>query len=244
MLHIRTQGLICAVRQHGEHHAIVRILTPEHGLIAGYVRGWRSRQMRPILMPGNAVAAELSARAPDQLAGMTVELTTSRGPWHNEPLAAAALEWGAAVTAATLPEEQDYPRLYTALSGLFDAICLAPSARGWAEALVRYELLLLEELGFGLDLSHCAATGKEGDLAFVSPKSAAAVSRGAAVGYEAKLLPLPAFLLTSAHPDWPDLLAGLSLTEYFLSRNFFADRRQDIMATRTVLIDRLKRAVA
>lgn len=244
MLHIRTSGLICAVRPHGEHHAVVRILTPEHGLIAGYVRGGRSRTMRPILMPGNAVMADLSARTAEQLAGMSVELTQSRGPWHGEPLAAAALTWGAALTAATLPEEQPYPRLFAALSGLFDAICLAPSARGWAEALVRYELLLLEELGFGLDLTHCAATGAEADLAYVSPKSAAAVSRAAAAGYEARLLPLPPFLLSGAKPDWPKLMDALTLTEYFLSRNFFADRRHDIMAARSLLVERLKRAVA
>ena len=109
-----------------------------------------------------------------ELAGLTVELVTSRAPWIGEPLASAALDWATTLTGATLPEENAYPRLYSALSALLDAICHAPSARGWATAMVRFELLLLAELGFGLDLSCCAATGQVDDLAYVSPRSARA----------------------------------------------------------------------
>jgi DNA repair protein RecO (recombination protein O) len=120
----------------------------------------------------------------------------------------------------------------------------APAARGWAVALVRYELLLLAELGFGLDLTRCAATGGAGDLAFVSPRSAAAVSRAAAVGYEDRLLSLPAFLLEGGAGDWPSILDGLRLTGFFLERSVMTDWRADVLASRERLVDRLGRAVA
>lgn len=150
-MHLRAQALILGVRQHGEHGAIVRAMTREAGMIAGYVRGGRSRTIRPILQPANLVVGEWRARTEDQLAGLTVELVHSRAPLYAEPLAAAALEWITALTAIALPENQVYPRLYTALDGMIGAIEAAPAARGWAVALVRYEDLLLAELGYGLD---------------------------------------------------------------------------------------------
>ena len=274
MPQLSTQGIVCSVRHHGEHGAIVRLFTPDDGLVAGYVRGGRSRRIRPILIPSNLVAAEFRARTADQLAGLTVELVTSRAPWIGEPLASAALDWATTLTAATLPEENAYPRLYSALlrgggvvvalacgaasvphtahsrlysalSALLDAICHAPSARGWATAMVRFELLLLAELGFGLDLSCCAATGQVDDLAYVSPRSARAVSRGAGQGYKARLLPLPPFLLPSTdaqrRPEWPDIIAGFALTGYYLERSLLADRRGDVMSGRTQMIARLQR---
>ncbi|MDI1295195.1 MAG: DNA repair protein RecO, partial [bacterium] len=190
-----TQAIVCSVRHHGEHGAIARLLTPDHGLTAGYVRGGRSRVMRPVLLPGNVVAAEFRARTQEQLSGLTVELAHSRAPLLAEPLPAAAIDWSCALTAAALSEGTPHPALYQALDGVLGAIEAAPAARGWAVALVRYELLLLAELGFGLDLSRCAATGDSDDLAYVSPRSAAAVSRTGAVGYENRMLPLPGFLL-------------------------------------------------
>ncbi|MBC7985744.1 MAG: recombination protein O N-terminal domain-containing protein [Sphingomonadaceae bacterium] len=148
-MHIRAPAIVCAVRPHAEHGAIARLLTPRDGLVAGYVRGGRSRRLRPVLLPGNIVEAEFRARSEDQLAGLTVELTQSRGALHTEPLAAAAIEWLAALTAATLPEGHPYPRIHAALEGVLAAIEAAPSARRWVVGLVRYELLLLSELGFG-----------------------------------------------------------------------------------------------
>ena len=148
-MHLRAQALILGVRQHGEHGAIVRALTREAGMVAGYVRGGRSRGIRPILQPANLVTGEWRARTEDQLAGLTVELTHSRAPLYSEPLASAALEWVTALTAIVLPEHQPYPRLYEALDGMIGAIEAAPAARGWAVALVRYEDLLLAELGYG-----------------------------------------------------------------------------------------------
>jgi DNA repair protein RecO (recombination protein O) len=239
-----TSAIVCAVRHHGEHGAIVRLLTPNHGLLPGYVRGGRSRALRPVLLPGNVVKAEFRARTEDQLAGLTVELAHSRAPLLAEPLPAVAIDWSCALTAATLPEGTPYPALHQALEGMLGAIEAAPAARGWAVALVRYELLLLAELGFGLDLTRCAASGDADDLAYVSPRSAAAVSRVGAVGYEALLLPLPSFLIEGGMGDWPQILDGLRLTGFFLERSVLTDWRADILAARERLVDRLKRAVA
>ncbi len=239
-----TPALICGVRAHGEHGAIARLLTPDHGLLAGYVRGGRSRALRPVLLPGNLVKAEFRARTEDQLAGLTVELDHSRAPLLSEPLPAAAIDWICALTAVALPEGTPYPALYQALDGVLGAIDAAPAARGWGAALVRYELLMLAELGFGLDLGRCAATGGNDDLAFVSPRSAAAVSRAGAAGYESRLLPLPRFLLEGGSGDWPSIVDGLQLTGFFLERAVLTDWRADTLAARERLVDRLKRAVA
>ncbi|MDY7523079.1 DNA repair protein RecO [Sphingomonas sp. 10B4] len=150
-MHLRVEALILAIRHHGEHGAIVRALTAEHGLQAGYVRGGRSTRIRPILQPANRVIGEWRARTDDQLASLTVELVTSRAPLYAEPLPALALEWVTTLTAAALPEAQPYPRLYAALDGTIGVIAAAPAARGWALALARYELLVLAELGYGLE---------------------------------------------------------------------------------------------
>src|SRR5947207_2178330 len=146
------QAIVCALRSHGEHGAIVRLMTPQQGLVAAYVRGARGRRLRPVLIAGNVVQAQLSARTDTQLPQASVELIHSRGPLLSEPLPAAAIEWATVLTATALPEGQPYPRLYEALEGLLDAVESAPSASGWGGGLVRYEVLVLAELGFGLDL--------------------------------------------------------------------------------------------
>jgi DNA repair protein RecO (recombination protein O) len=146
---LETQALVVAVRRHGEHGAIVRALTPEAGVQAGYVRGGKSRRLRPVLVPGNSVQTEYRARTAEQLPHLTVELVHSRAFLLSEPLAAAAIEWACALTAAALPEGQPYPRLYEGLDGLLTAVEAAPSARGWSGALASYELLMLNETGFG-----------------------------------------------------------------------------------------------
>ena len=240
-MRLETQAIICAVRPHGEHAAIVRALTPGNGIQAGYVRGGKSRTLRPVLLPGNLVAAEYRARTEDQLAHMSLELIASRGALLSEPLPAAAIEWATALTAAALPEGQPYPRLYEALDGLLSAVEAAPAARGWATALVRYELLLLAELGFGLDLSECAATGVESDLAYVSPRSGRAVSAVAGEGYRDRLFALPPFLLDGCPAAWSDIFDGLRITGHFLTRDILIERQADVLAARERLIGRLKR---
>lgn len=240
-MRLTTHAIVLAARAHGEHGAVARLLTPDDGMRPGYVPGGRSRRVRPVLQPGNIVAAVYRARTEEQLAGLTVELVRSRAPLLAEPLPAAAIDWLTALTATTLPEGQPYPRLHDALAAVLDAVEAAPSARGWAGALVRYELLLLAELGFGLDLGRCAATGTTGDLAWVSPRSGAAVSAGAGAPYADRLLRLPAFMADGRAADWPDLLDGLRLTGHFLARDLLTDRRADVLAARERLVDRLKR---
>lgn len=245
MPHLSSVAIICSVRPHGEHGAVVRALTPGNGLMAGYVRGGRSRAMRPVLIPGNRVQASYSARTPEQLASLTVELVHSLAPILAEPLPAAAIEWACALTAVSLPEDNAYPPLHDALGAVLDAVEAAPAARGWAVALVRYELLLLSQLGFGLDLSGCAVTGAgAGALAYVSPRTGAAVSEAAAMGYEERLFRLPPFLRNGGDAPWPDIIAGLALTRHFLERSVLIERRADVLAGRDRLVDRMKRAVA
>lgn len=243
-MHLAAPAIILAVRAHGESGAIVRAFTRDDGVRAGFIRGGRSRRSRPVLQPANTIFGEWRSRTEDQLAVLTVELVRSRAALHAEPLAAAALEWATALTAAALPEAQAFPRLHDALDGLLDAVEAAPTAKGWAGSLARYELLLLTELGFGLDLARCAVTGAPDDLAFVSLKSGRAVGRAAAAGHEAKLLRLPPFLRDGATPGWDDILAALAITGRFLERDVLADRRAETLAARERLIDRLKRAVA
>jgi DNA repair protein RecO (recombination protein O) len=148
-MHVRAPAIVCASRPHGETAAIVRLLTADHGMVAGYVAGARGRELRPVLIPGNLVEAELKARSDSQLPFARLELLESRGPWLGEPLQAAAIAWVTALAAATLPERQPYPVLYDTLVALLEAICVAPSARGWAVPLLTYEVLLLRELGYG-----------------------------------------------------------------------------------------------
>jgi DNA repair protein RecO (recombination protein O) len=243
-MHIRTQAIVCAVRGHGELGAIARLMTPADGLQAGYVRGGRSRRLRPVLLAGNVVEAEFRARSEEQLAALTVELVHSRAPLLSEPLAAAAIDWATALTATILPEGQPHPRLFAALDGVLAAVEAAPAARGWATALVRYELLLLAELGFGLDLSACVVTGARADLAYVSPKSGGAVGRAAGAPYRERLLRLPPFLTEGGEAPWDDILAGLGLTGHFLSRDLLIERRAAILPARERLVERLKRVLA
>jgi len=241
-MQVRTPAIICAMRPHGEHGAIVRALTPEHGLLAGYVRGGRSRRLRPVLVPGNLVEADFRARTADQLPGLTVELSHSRAGLLAEPLAAAAIDWLSSLTAAALAEGQPYPRLYEALDGVLAAIEYSPSARGWAASAVRYELLLMADLGYALDLSACTATGALDNLAYVSPKSGAAVSRAAGEPYATRLLPLPAFLTDpAAETDWRDIIDAMRLTGHFLARDILTDRRAEVLDSRTRLVDRIGR---
>jgi DNA repair protein RecO (recombination protein O) len=198
--------------------------------------------MRPVLIAGNVVEAQLAARTETQLPQATVELVHSRGSLLSEPLPAAAIEWATVLTATALPEGQPYPRLYEALEGLLDAIEAAPSASGWGAALVRYELLLLAELGFGLDLERCAVSGSNDDLVAVSPKSGRAVSAAEAEPYAGKLLPLPPFFQQGGQASWEEIAQGLALTGHFLARDVLTDRSRLIGEARDRLVDRLRRA--
>ncbi|MFL6751771.1 MAG: DNA repair protein RecO [Sphingomicrobium sp.] len=241
-MRIETQAIVCALRTHGEHGAIVRLMTPEHGLTAAYVRGARGRRMRPVLIAGNMVEAQLSARTETQLPQAAIELVHSRAPLLSEPLPSAAIEWATVLTATALPEGQPYPQLYSALEGLLDAVEAAPSASGWGAALVRYEVLVLAELGFGLDLERCAVTGSNAGLVAVSPKSGRAVSAAQAEPYAGKLLPLPSFVREGGTASWSEIGQGLALTGHFLLRDVLTDRSRPIAEARERLVERLRRA--
>ena len=241
-MRLTTPAIVLAMRNHGEHGAVVRLMTPRDGLQVAYVRGARGRRMRPVLIPGNLVAARLSARTDAQLPHADLELTHSRAPLLREPLPAAAIEWVTALTATVLPEGQSYPRLHDGLDGLLAAIEAAPAASGWAAALVRFELAMLAELGFGLDLDRCAVGGTAEGLVAVSPRSGRAVSSAEAAPYAGQLLPLPPFLAAGGEAGLPDVLAGLSLTGHFLMRDLITDRARAIADARARLVERLARA--
>ena len=145
----RASAIVLGQRSQGETGAMVRLLTPDQGLVAAYVAGGRGRQMRAAMVPGNSVAAEFTIRPGSQLPFARLELERSLGALITEPLPAAAIQWACALTAAALPERQPYPALHAALGGLLDAIALAPSARGWVSGLAAYETLLLSQLGYG-----------------------------------------------------------------------------------------------
>lgn len=148
-MNLSAPAIVVAARPHGETAVIVRLLTSEYGLVAAYVAGGRGRVMRPVVIPGNLIAAELRAKSDSQPPFARLELIESRAPWLGEPLPASAIGWATALTAAVLPERQPYPGLYSALDALLRAICHAGSARDWVRALIAYEALLLRELGYG-----------------------------------------------------------------------------------------------
>ena len=241
-MNIETPAIVCALRTHAEHGAVVRLMTPDDGLQAAYVRGARGRRMRPVLVPGNQVQARLRSRTEDQLAYAEIELSHSRAPLLSEPLPAAAIDWVTVLTAVGLPEGQPYPRVYRALDALLALIEAAPSALGWASQLVRYELLVLAELGFGLDLESCAVSGSNDDLVAVSPRSGRAVSAAEAEPYAGKLLVLPRFVREGGSASWKEIRDGLDLSGHFLMRDVLTGRSAGLAEARSRLTERLLRA--
>ena len=186
----RDEGVILSVRRHGETSAIAELLTPEHGRCLGLVRGGRSRFQRPVLQPGNLVAATWRARLEDHLGTFVFEpLKLSAGTIMENPFRLAGLTTLTSL-AQVLPEREPHQRLYEAFQIVLEAI---DNDAHWPALLVRWELGLLEELGFGLDLSKCAATGQTAELSYVSPKSGRAVCLRRANPTRDKLLRLPGF---------------------------------------------------
>jgi DNA repair protein RecO (recombination protein O) len=217
----RDEGVILAVRRHGETSAIAEILTGGHGRCLGLVRGGRSRIQRPVLQPGNLVQVTWRARLEDHLGNFTLEgLALKAGAIMEEPFRLAGLSAMAAL-AQLLPEREPHRRLYDAMHVVLEAI---DRDDVWPALLVRWELGLLDELGFGLDLGLCAATGTTEDLVYVSPKSGKSVSAAAGAPYRDRLLPLPGFLTGASQASVPDILDGFRLTGYFLDRHVFEPR--------------------
>lgn len=210
-----------AGRPHGETSVIAEIFTREHGRTAGLVKGGRSRRIRPMLQIGNVLRVEWRARLDDQLGVYTVELARaySSEVWDD----ALALKAMTALTALmhVLPERDPHPKLFAAAITYLER----SASPQFAMEFVRFELQLLDELGFGLELRRCAATGASTGLAYVSPRSGQAVSAEAGEPYRDKLLPLPPFLLRdnggipAAEPH--EIADGFALTGYFLERHVF-----------------------
>lgn len=232
-------ALVCAILPHGESGAVARLLFAEAGLTAAYVHGARSRRLRPLLEPGNRLAVALTGRA-GQMPRAAVEPVALRAPLLQGATALITVDWLCTLTAAVLPEGAPHPALFTALDAIAAGAAAGLEDIALGAAAVRYELLLLGELGFGLDLSSCAATGQRDDLAWVSPRSAQAVSRAAGLPYAARLLPLPGFLLGAAPADGAAIAAGLALTGHFLDRHLLHARR--IGEARQRLVARFRQA--
>jgi DNA repair protein RecO (recombination protein O) len=217
----RDEGVILSVRRHGETSAIAEILTQSHGRVMGLVRGGRSRVQRPVLQAGNAVQAVWRARLEEQLGTYVLEpLDLRAGAIMEEPFRLAGLATLAELSQL-LPEREPHPRVYEALRVVLEAI---DQDLVWPALLVRWELGLLDELGYGLDLSKCAATGRAENLAFVSPKSGKAVSAAAGQPFADRLFRLPPFLLGSGEAAAGDIIEGLNLAAFFLERHVFEPR--------------------
>lgn len=215
-------GFVISTRRHGEAGVVLELLTRAHGRHLGLVRGGRSRAMRPVLQPGNAVRAHWRARLDEHLGNFAVEGLRLRSAELIESRAGAYGLAYVATLARLLPERDPHPAVHDAIGVVLDH--LAEPVLG-ASLVVRLELALLAELGFGLDLSCCAATGTREDLVFVSPKSGRAVSRAAGLPYADRLLPLPAFLTAfAAVPSAGEVAEGFRLTGYFLARDLFEPR--------------------
>lgn len=217
------EGVIIGTRRHGETSVIVELMTAGHGRHLGLVRGGRSRVLRPVLQPGNSVTATWRARIDEHLGTYVLEATTFRAARLIEaPAALYGLQMLGAL-ARLLPERDPQPGLYAALVTLVDLLEDVPLA---AELLVRFELRVLDELGFGLDLETCAATGGNDDLAYVSPKSGRAVSRSAGDPYRDRMFALPAFLHAApgVRPPPDEVAAGFRLSGFFLARHVYEPR--------------------
>ena len=240
-------AIVLSARGHGESSLVVQLLTAEHGRHAGLAHGGASRRQRPVYQPGNGVRATWRGRLAEHLGSLTAELAAGRaGQWIGDPLRLAGVGAACAVAEASLPERAPAPAVYRGLLALLDAL----ERDDWGEAYVAWEIALLGELGFGLDLERCAATGRNDTLAWVSPKSGRAVSLSAGAPYSGKLLRLPDFLnggtdaavRAGTGPEavsWPDIADGLKLSGHFLERHVFAPHDRALPPARLRFAERV-----
>ena len=217
------KAILLSAKRFGEHGAIVRLLSPEHGLYAGVARHAMTSKQRGIFAVGNIVEAHWSARLPEQMGSFKAELVTPVAALAmQDTLTLAALQSATQLVDATLPERDRSDHVYHTLE---DFLLRLITGHDWQMAYALLEMALLRQLGFGLELNYCAATGMRDELCYVSPKSGHAVSREAGLPYRERMLPLPAFLSEKAG-DTPvsaqDVLDALTLTAYFLEHRAFA----------------------
>ena len=237
----RDEGVLLAVRRHGETSSIIEVFTLGHGRHAGIVHGGASRRLAPLLQPGAQLDVTWRARLDEHLGSYAVEPLRSRAALMADRLALAGLNSICALLTFLLPEREAHGALYGATIGLLDRI---GAGEGWAVDYLRWELGLLEEMGYGLDLSSCALTGSRDDLAYVSPKSGRAVAREAAGEWVDRLLPLPACLLGQGPAGAGDIADGLRLTGYFLEHRIAPELgSRPLPEARRRLVTLLSRAV-
>ena len=234
------EGIVLATRSLGETSVVLSLLTRAHGRHSGLVRGGGGRRTRGLLQPGNRLAARWRARLADHLGTMSCEpgrVLASAAMADRGRLAAIAAACAVAETA--LPEREPLPAVFESLAGLIAAI---ETDAGWPGGYVRWELDLLTELGFGLDLGRCAATGTTDDLAYVSPRSGRAVSAAAGAPWKDRLLPLPEFLVDASAPAGGEAVAsGLAVTGHFLLRHVYAEQGRAPPAARARLAEEIAR---
>ncbi len=214
MMEWRDEGVLLSVRRHGESAAIIEVFTAAHGRHMGVVRGGASRKLAPVLQPGAQLDLTWRARLDGHMGAFTVEPIRSRTGLLGDRLGLAGLNAVCALLHVALPEREPHPGFWQVSIALFDAL----SGPDWPAAYLRWEMRLLEEIGFGLDLTRCAVTGSREDLVYVSPKTGRAVSRAAAGDWVGRLFPLPLALLGQGPTSAEDLARGLAITGHFLSR--------------------------
>ena len=227
-------AIVLTSRPHGETGLVLELLTRDHGRHAGLVRGGTARRVKPALQPGNSVHVGWRARLEEHLGSFTCELARARaGELMNSREALAGLNAFTAMTSAAMPEREAHAPVFVGGEVLLDAMT-SQDALHWMTLYIRWEVGLLEALGFGLDLRECAATGATSDLAYVSPKSGRAVSRDGAGTYAARLFALPAFLLDSSAdaPTPKEVRGGLALTGHFLLERVLQPHGRQMPAAR------------
>tara|TARA_R110000868_G_scaffold400956_3_gene675884 strand:- start:56382 stop:57131 length:750 start_codon:yes stop_codon:yes gene_type:complete len=239
----REDGILLAVRRHGESAAIIEVFTPSHGRHAGIVRGGSSRKIAPMLQPGAQLDIAWRARLEEHLGYFTVEPVRSRAAVSlGERLALAGLNAVTGLLVFCLPEREAHPRLYRQTEQLLD---LLDRPEVWPLAYLRWEMALLEDMGYGLDLSCCAVTGATEGLAYVSPRTGRAVTRAGAGAYADRLLPLPPTLMGQGDAPDADVAAALMVTGHFLHNRLAPELgSKPLPDARQRLIEAISRRVA
>ena len=231
-------GRIIAVRPHGETSAVVELLTQDRGRHAGLVHGGRSRAMRPILQPGNRVSVQWRARLEEHLGSYQLEgEDLVAGHLMDDPLALSGLNAACAMATLCLPEREAHPAVAEAFEVLIQALS---EKEVWPALYVRWEAGLLADLGYGLDLRKCAATGQTHDLIYVSPKSGRAVGGEAGQPYANRMLKLPGFMVGTGRLDDGDIGSGLKLTAHFIERRVLWPSDKQLPEARARMIERLR----
>lgn len=255
-MHWADASVILSSRKYGESSAVVRVLAREHGVFAGVVRGANSKNNRGIIQSGNVVSANWQARLSQQLGSFRIELLEAHAAHIMQDAGKlAALTSACTITELALPERHPYPKIFSALHEFLHTLTASDN---WQQDYIKFELALLAESGFGLDLSKCAATGGKDDLIYVSPKSGCAVCREAGLPYHERMLALPSFLV-NGHGSWvmghgnltnnsglmthdrlKETLAGMQLTGYFLEHSLLAPHGKKLPAARVRLYNLIK----